>query len=130
MIRSRAIQVPAVLLLVVVLTITLSTWGRPSSFALQGDEADTKLALYLERYRAVQAEHNARYGTFAGTVGGLYALGLEPVPSEVRLEIRRAERDRYCVIAEHARGRAWMRASQAGVLRVGDRLEPKPTACD
>lgn len=130
MLRSRTIQIPAFVLVVVIATITLANWGKPSTFELQANEADAKLALYLERVRTVQTEHQTRYGTYASTLGSLYEIGLEPLPADVRLEVRRADRDRYCVIAEHARGRDWLRASQAGVLRVGDRLEPKPTACD
>ena len=129
MFKSRTILMVLTLLAV---TIGINLWSsqNPSPVSQLARSNDEKLAIYLEQYRAAQLEYRKTHPTFARDVRELGANGLQPLDREVRLEVRKADANVYCVIAEHAGGATWFRASNLGVLRLGSRAQPAPTACD
>jgi hypothetical protein len=129
MFKSRTILMVLTLLTV---TIGVNVWSgqNPSSVTQLARTNDEKLAVYLEQYRAAQLEYRKTRSTFAQDVRELGASGLPPQDRDVRLEVRKANANVFCVIAEHSSGETWFRASNLGVLRLASRTQPTPTACD
>jgi hypothetical protein len=129
MFKSRTILMVLTLLAV---TIGVNVWSgqNPSSVTQLARTNDEKLAVYLEQYRAAQLEYRKTRSTFAQDVRELGASGLPPQDRDVRLEVRKANANVFCVIAEHSSGETWFRASNLGVLRLASRTQPTPTACD
>jgi hypothetical protein len=129
MFKSRTILMVLTLLAV---TVGMNVWSaqNPSPVTELARTNDDKLAVYLEQYRAAQLEYRKTHSGFAQDVRELGASGLQPQDREVRLEVRKADANVYCVIAEHSGGSTWFRASNLGVLRLGSRSQPAPTACD
>jgi hypothetical protein len=129
MFKSRTILMVLTLLAV---TIGINVWSaqNPNPVTELARTNDEKLAIYLEQYRAAQLEYRKTHSGFAQDVRELGASGLSPQDRDVRLEVRKADMNVYCVIAEHSRGMTWFRASNLGVLRLAARSQPAPTACD
>jgi type II secretory pathway pseudopilin PulG len=129
MFKSRTILMVLTLLAV---AIGVNVWSaqNPSQVSELARANDEKLAVYLEQYRAAQLEYRKTHTTFAQDLQELSAAGLQPQDREVRLEVRRADANVFCVIAEHSSGSTWFRASNLGVLRLASRSQPAPTACD
>jgi hypothetical protein len=129
MFKSRMILMVLTLLAV---TVGVNVWSvqNPSPISELARTNDEKLAVYLEQYRAAQLEYRKMHTMFAQDVRELGASGLQPQDREVRLEVRKADANVYCVIAEHSSGTTWFRASNLGVLRLGSRSQPAPTVCD
>jgi hypothetical protein len=129
MFKSRTILMVLTLLAV---TVGINVWSgqNPSPVTQLARTNDEKLAVYLEQYRAAQLEYRKTHAAFAQNVRELAGFGLTPQDREVRLEVRKADVSVYCVIAEHAGGATWFRASNLGVLRLASRAQPAPTACD
>ena len=129
MFKSRTILMVLTLLAV---TVAVNIWSNrnPSPVTQMARSNDEKLAVYLEQYRAAQLEYRKTHTTFARDLQELGAAGLQPQDREVRLEVRRADANVFCVIAEHSGGETWFRASNLGVLRLASRTQPTPTACN
>ena len=129
MFKSRTILMVLTLLAV---TVGVNVWSgqNPSPVAQLARTNDEKLAVYLEQYRAAQLEYRKTHLGFAQAVRELGAGGLPPQDRDVRLEVRKADANVFCVIAEHSGGETWFRASNLGVLRLSSRTQPAPTACD
>jgi hypothetical protein len=129
MFKSRTILMVLTLLAV---TVGVNVWSgqNPSPVTQLARTNDEKLAVYLEQYRAAQLEYRKSHTMFAQDLRELGAAGLPPQDREVRLEVRKADANVFCVIAEHSSGATWFRASNLGVLRLGSRSQPAPTACD
>jgi hypothetical protein len=129
MFKSRTILMVLTLLAV---TIGVNVWSgqNPSPVTQLARTNDEKLAIYLEQYRAAQLEYRKTHPVFAQNVRELGASGLSPQDRDVRLEIRKADANVFCVIAEHSSGETWFRASNLGVLRLSSRAQSAPTACD
>jgi hypothetical protein len=113
MFKSRTILMVLTLLAV---TVGVNVWSaqNPSPVTELARTNDEKLAVYLEQYRAAQLEYRKTHSGFAQNVRELGTVGANV----------------YCVIAEHSGGSTWFRASNLGVLRLGSRSQPAPTACD
>ena len=134
MFKSRTILMVLTLLAV---TVGVNVWSAqnpkspdPETMLVQTN--NEKLAVYLERYRSAQFDYRKSHSRFAQDVRELGVVGLEPQDRDVRLEVRKADANVFCVMAEHLQGSTWFRASNLGVVPVGPRTRTSiaPTGCD
>jgi prepilin-type N-terminal cleavage/methylation domain len=119
------------LLIVIAIIAILASVLIPNLLAARKRANDTVATAYLSDAVKFQEMHQIDNNTYANNPAALTALGLRPLPANVRFNIVSADANDYCMVAAHSGGTVWFAATPSkGVYRTNvAATDSAPSSC-